>query len=332
MGFIDAEKDLEPKELSMDVEAIPDEEYSVMILQSLNKQRKENERLCDISLVVGETTIPAHRSVLAASSPYFLAMFTAGMKESVSNVVEMKDVQPEIITHLIDYVYTGKLELVNSENVESYLQHATLLQLEKACKICCDFLEKQLEPLNCVGIRRFAAVHQCKDFLVKIDLFIKDHFMEIVNSEEFVAFSLPVLKSIISDQGLKIDNEEQVYNAVMKWVQHDATERGPKLNILLAQVKLPLLSKDFIMNLVDKEPLVKRNLKCRDLLDDAKNYHLQPENHSKLRSRRTLKRFSTSGLLFAVGGKETGEIITDKAECFWYGLFFYLVYCKMNEF
>lgn len=313
------EKEIELNEIggSMEGEILPDEEYSVKILHSLNKQRTDNEQLCDISLVVGEMTIPAHRSVLAASSPYFLAMFSANMKESFSNVVEMKDVQPDIMKNLIDFVYTGKLDLIDSENVEILLQHATLLQLEKARKICCDFLEKQLEPLNCVGIRRFAALHQCKDFLVKIDSFIKDHFIEVVNSEEFVTFPLPVLKLILADQGLKVDNEEQVYNAVMKWVQHDTGERGPKLNLLLTQVKLPLLSKPFIMNEVDKEPLVKRNLKCRDLLDEAKNYHLQPENHAKLRSWRTLKRFSTSGLLFAVGGKETGEIITDKAECFW---------------
>lgn len=31
---------------------------------------------------------------------------------------------------------------------------------------------------------------------------------------------------------------------------------------------------DFLMGVVAKEQIVKQNLKCRDLLDEARNYHL----------------------------------------------------------
>jgi len=295
---------------------LPDVQHSATVLQCMNQHRKENTKLCDVKLIVDEIHIPAHRSILAACSNYFLAMFTNDMKESNESSVEMKDVKADVISTLVDFVYTGKLE-VDNENVECMLEHAALIQLPKAVDICCDFLENQLEPLNCIGIRKFAALHQCKEFLTKVDTFIKTNFLDIVNSEEFVTLTLAELKNLLCDQSLKVDDEEQVYHAVMKWIQHDVTERGPKLHTLLSQVKLPLLSRQCIMDELDKESLVKQNLKCRDLLDEAKNFHLQPENHSKLRNWRTLPRFSTAGLLFAVGGKETGELITDKAECFW---------------
>ena len=295
----------------------PNLQHSASILNCLNKQRSENTILCDINLAIGDVQIPAHRAVLAASSAYFSAMFSAGMKESSSNVVTMKDVDANIMKTLVNFVYTGQLGTVNSENVEALLQHSALLQLDDASNICCEFLEQQLEPLNCIGIRRFAALHQCKDFLLKINSFIREYFLEVVKSEEFVTIPLSVFKTILSEQTVKIDTEEQLYHAVMKWVRH-STERGPKLHSLLMQLKLPLLSKQFIMNEVDKEALIKRNFKCRDLLDEAKNYHLIPEEHASMRSWRTRPRFSTAGLLFAVGGKETGEMITDKAECFWY--------------
>ena len=49
--------------------------HCLRILQGLNKQRQMG-LLCDVMLIVGETEFPCHRNVLAACSPYFMAMFT----------------------------------------------------------------------------------------------------------------------------------------------------------------------------------------------------------------------------------------------------------------
>ena len=40
------------------------------------KSLRGDEDLCDVVLKVGSTSISAHRVILAASSPYFKAMFT----------------------------------------------------------------------------------------------------------------------------------------------------------------------------------------------------------------------------------------------------------------
>lgn len=47
---------------------------------------------------------------------------------------------------------------------------------------------------------------------------------------------------------------------------------------LLPQVRLPLLPVEFLTGTVAKDEMIKGNLSCRDLMDEARNYHLHLSN------------------------------------------------------
>ena len=70
------------------------------------------KQLCDVILVVGAKKIPAHRIVLSAASDYFAAMFTNDVKEATQEEIKMKDVDPESLAALIQYMYTGEIILI----------------------------------------------------------------------------------------------------------------------------------------------------------------------------------------------------------------------------
>ena len=54
--------------------------------------------------------------------------------------------------------------------------------------------------------------------------------------------------------------------------------------MLLQKVRLPLLTPQFFADRVATEELIRSSHQCRDLLDEARNYHLMPERRSQLRS------------------------------------------------
>lgn len=45
------------------------------------------------------------------------------------------------------------------------LPAASLLQLVDVRQVCCEFLQSQLHPTNCLGIRAFADLHTCTQLL-----------------------------------------------------------------------------------------------------------------------------------------------------------------------
>ncbi|KAM9678975.1 kelch-like protein 5 isoform 2-T2 [Trichechus inunguis] len=121
-----------------------------------------HKQLCDVILVAGDRRIPAHRLVLSSVSDYFAAMFTNDVREARQEEIKMEDVEPNSLWSLIQYAYTGRLEL-KEDNIECLLSTACLLQLSQVVEACCKFLMKQLHPSNCLGIRSFADAQGCTD-------------------------------------------------------------------------------------------------------------------------------------------------------------------------
>ena len=71
--------------------------------------------------------------------------------------IALMDIDPEALVTLVDYAYTARVE-VNEDNVQTLLQAANLLQLVDVTDACCQFLQSQLHPSNCLGIRHDAEI------------------------------------------------------------------------------------------------------------------------------------------------------------------------------
>ncbi|ELW72180.1 Kelch-like protein 2 [Tupaia chinensis] len=275
----------------------------------MNELRSQN-LLCDVTIVAEDMEISAHRVVLAACSPYFHAMFTGEMSESRAKRVRIKEVDGWTLRMLIDYVYTAEIQ-VTEENVQVLLPAAGLLQLQDVKKTCCEFLESQLHPVNCLGIRAFADMHACTDLLNKANTYagkwnrcsLKQHFADVVLSEEFLNLGIEQVCSLISSDKLTISSEEKVFEAVIAWVNHDKDVRQEFMARLMEHVRLPLLPREYLVQLMvvvgGQAPKAIRSVECYDFKEER--WHQVAE----LPSRRCRAGVcAVNGLLYVVGGDD----------------------------
>ncbi|KAM9244477.1 kelch-like protein 17 isoform 1-T2 [Dugong dugon] len=286
--------------------------------------------LCDIVLHVATKEIRAHKVVLASCSPYFHAMFTNEMSESRQTHVTLHDIDPQALDQLVQFAYTAEI-VVGEGNVQTLLPAASLLQLNGVRDACCKFLLSQLDPSNCLGIRGFADTHSCSDLLKAAHRYVLQHFVDVAKTEEFMLLPLkqgslallptrpslrphPQVLELVSSDSLNVPSEEDVYRAVLSWVKHDVDARRQHVPRLMKCVRLPLLSRDFLLGHVDAEGLVRHHPDCKDLLIEALKFHLLPEQRGVLGTSRTRpRRCEGAGpVLFAVGG---GSLFAIHGDC-----------------
>lgn len=277
---------------------------------------RSHRKLCDVVLRAGDREIPTHRAILAAVSSYFQAMFTHELMESNQDIVEIRDMNSDILSSLVDFAYSGEIELT-VDNVQEILSASSLLQITEVQELCCSFLMKQLDVTNCLGIKTFVEANGCSQVSEDIDKFARKYFQQVAIGTEFLSSTSENVASLISSTDLKVSREEEVYTAVIDWVKQDPSDRSQHLPELLAHIRLPMLSVQFLMDTVDTEPLIRSSSECRDLVDEAKRYHLLPSQRNlRSTSPRFHPRKSTVGTLYAVGGKESSESITRSVEMY----------------
>uniref|UniRef100_A0AAX7SZ95 BTB domain-containing protein n=1 Tax=Astatotilapia calliptera TaxID=8154 RepID=A0AAX7SZ95_ASTCA len=259
-------------------------------------------QLCDVILVAGERRIPAHRLVLSSVSDYFAAMFTSDVREAKQDEVKMEGVDPDALWVLVQYAYTGRLEL-REDTIESLLSASCLLQLSSVVQACCSFLMKQLHPSNCLGIRSYADAQGCHDLHRAAHAYTMEHFLEVVGGQEFLLLPVEEMERLLTSDEINVPDEETVVTSLLTWVRHDASTRQRHLPQLLAHIRLPLLQPQFLADL-ESNPLLRESVECQRLLMEGMKYHLLPQRRPLLQSPRTRPRKATVGAMFAVGGMD----------------------------
>lgn len=114
------------------------------LLKQLNQQRHQ-ELFCDCSVLVEGQLFRAHRNVMFASSGYFrmlLSQVPDDLSDSVSATFDA--FSPETFTVILDFIYSGQLDL-SSHNVIEVMSAASYLQMNNVISYCKNFIKSSLD-------------------------------------------------------------------------------------------------------------------------------------------------------------------------------------------
>ena len=238
-----------------------------------------NELLSDVKFVVpashnesesrkSQKCIPAHKFVLAISSPVFYAMFYGEMAET-SGTIQLPDCDYESLLEMFRFLYSDEVKLSGS-NVMQVLYLAKKYLVPSLADKCTEYLREHLEASNVFSVLPKAQKFEDKDLEERCWEVIETHAENTLTSEEFVTLERSVVESVVKRERLNV-KEVDLFKAVDRWATKEVERQGltpdgvVKRRILgeetVKAIRFPVMSqKEFASVVVDCDILTKKEM------------------------------------------------------------------------
>jgi speckle-type POZ protein len=152
----------------------------------------------DVTFVVSGESFAAHKLILAARSPVFMAQFYGQMKEKSSQRVEIEDMEAAVFKALLRFIYTDTVaesdeQQEDSKEAVSMAQHllaaADRYGVERLKLICQGKLSGGVEVDSVAATLALAELHGCEQLKAKCI--------------DFIVRSPAVLEAVLATDGYK---------------------------------------------------------------------------------------------------------------------------------
>ena len=263
------------------------------LLAYANTKRIEGD-FNDVTIQAGAECILANRMVLACYSKFFESMFLSALKEKYQNTVEIKTFDGMAVKQIIQYIYTGILD-INTNNALTLLGTADFLQVDDVKEMCFNFMETSLTVDNCLDVVKASILYN-NPSLQQTYQYISDNFDEIVQGDNFKQLSKDELLSLFTNVDRNKVQEMSMYTVVIDWIKHDQN-RVAEFSSLFLTLDLKKFPSEFVANTIAEEPLVKGNIEC---LNAVVFYYTDRERNLKTNSKATK--------ILCVGGRCTSSV------------------------
>ena len=247
------------------------QQFCVEMMKRLDVQRR-NDHFRDVILEVGSgddhARLKAHRIVLCAASPFFYNALNSDMKEKKEGVIRLENTSKAVIEELLGYLYTGYVH-VTQHNAFDLLQVADFLVIPSLKETSSNFIARTLSSSNCILAYYSAAKYQCRELQKEARDFICTHFTSVVEQEDFLNLSVEELEKWISSDEIRVRGEEDVFQAIVKWLQEKKCRQREMFFELFRSVRLVYISRNYVFKEILPHPLVKNDERCTSVILDA---------------------------------------------------------------
>lgn len=162
----------------------------------------------------GEMKVPAHKAIMAASSPVFDRMFFSELKKR--REVKIKDVSFEGFCEFLQFFYMEKIELT-AENIVEVSKLVGRYDMHECFDVCGNFVESIMTPESfCHYYELALTFNYPKDFIAKSENIFGPIADVIFKSSSFMKCGRFVLKRLL-DMDCMQCSEPEVFEAAISW-------------------------------------------------------------------------------------------------------------------
>ena len=296
-----------------------------------------NELLSDVKFVVRVREseggserikkIPAHKFLLAISSPVFYAMFYGELAEKKDSI-DISDCDHKSLLELFRFVYSDEVKL-NADNVMQVLYLAKKYMLPSLADKCSEFLRQNLDASNVFHVLPDAQKYEEKDLENHCWEVIDKETDEAVKSDCFVTIEKSVLEELVERESLNV-REVELFKAIDCWATKECekqgltTEGSVKRRILgeriVEAIRFPVMQQqEFADVVLDCDILTKKEL--FDLMKHFSSVLKFPTGFSEAKRGGSLQRIKMSrfdamtnvGWFYSRGRRESIVVSVDNA-------------------
>ncbi|KAJ5078487.1 pep-cterm sorting domain-containing protein [Anaeramoeba ignava] len=190
------------------------------LFQNQNQNENQNESYFDFEIICEQNQISfkTHKSILSSRSEYFKTLFNSKMKEYQENKLILKDVSSSILSSILNYLYSGKIE-INLENAIEILIFSSKYLIDELIEICSNFIKNNLQFETIIDILKLSESMNLNQLLDSSYKFISDNFEEFIKTSFFLELEENHLKSILSNDDIFM-NEFKIFQSIIKWGKH----------------------------------------------------------------------------------------------------------------
>ena len=204
------------------------EEVDRKLLPSL-KTLYDRQSEVDLTLLTQDKeVILCHSIVAAANSPYIQQCLENNIKCDIPQpdinstfCVQIADVNKNVLARIVEYFYTGDIEIVLAD-VTDLLLAATTLQIDCLIEKSYAIVHKSICIESYERFLQFSRQHDLVKLQELCHAYMVDDFSEFLGKNETSKLDVELLISILKEDGCRAESEDMILEAVVKWLQSNS--------------------------------------------------------------------------------------------------------------
>ena len=225
-------------------------------VHTLWRHQQKNE-FCDFTLAVSKTSIECHKVVLSSASPYFNQLFLSNTERSFNIIDVSHVVSLQVLKVAVAFMYNSEYSL-EDDYIIDLLKLSEKWELDVLTKQCVEYMNDNINVNNACMFYSFALKNNGYNDVQKLNSFIREHFTDLHELNQFYELSTTHYCSIIEHDDINVDNEDILYRGALETITNKTSLNSIKN--CLALIRFHQMTANFLLDGVQPHPMMDKQL------------------------------------------------------------------------